>query len=80
MSTVTITDEPLTLEDLLAVVDGAPVELADDVRAGIAASRTIVDGALARKDAVYGLTTQVGIVAAARHLEEFIFGALALHL
>ena len=60
MSTVTITDAPLTLEDLLAVVDGAQVELADGVRAGMAASRTIVDGALARNDAVYGLTTQVG--------------------
>jgi histidine ammonia-lyase len=60
MSTVTITDEPLTLEDLLAVVDGAPVELADGVRSGIAASRAIVDGALTRNDAVYGLTTQVG--------------------
>jgi histidine ammonia-lyase len=57
---VTITDEPLTLEDLLAVVDGAHVELADSARSGIAASRAIVDGALARNDAVYGLTTQVG--------------------
>src|SRR5215203_3639814 len=74
MSTVTITDEPLTLEDLHAVVNGAPVELADDVRSGIAASRTIVDGALARKDAVYGLTTQVGHGKDTRLTEEEIRG------
>jgi histidine ammonia-lyase len=60
MGTVTITDEPLPLEGLLAIVDGEQVELADGVRARIAASRTIVDGALARDDAAYGLTTQVG--------------------
>ena len=28
MSTVTITDAPLSIEELLAVVDGAPVDLA----------------------------------------------------
>lgn len=60
MSTVTITEEPLALEDLLAVIDGARVELADSARAMIAASRTVVDRALSRNDAVYGLTTQVG--------------------
>ena len=60
MSTVTITEEPLALEDLLAVIDGARVELADSARAMIAASRAVVDRALTRNDAVYGLTTQVG--------------------
>jgi hypothetical protein len=60
MSSVTITEEPLALEDLLAIVDGAQVELADGVRDAIAASRAVVDLALARNDAVYGLTTQVG--------------------
>jgi histidine ammonia-lyase len=60
MSTVTITEKPLALEDLLAIVDGAQVELADGVRDAIAASRAVVDLALARNDAVYGLTTQVG--------------------
>ena len=60
MSTVTITEEPLALEDLLAVIDGARVELADSARAMIAASRAVVDRALSRNDAVYGLTTQVG--------------------
>ena len=60
MSTVTITDEPLALEALLAIVDGAQVELAGGARARIAASRAVVDRALARNDAVYGLTTHVG--------------------
>jgi histidine ammonia-lyase len=60
MSAVTITEEPLALEDLLAVVDGARVELADGARSVIAASRLVVDRALARNDPVYGLTTQVG--------------------
>jgi histidine ammonia-lyase len=60
MSTVTITEDPLAVEELLAIVEGARVELTDGVRTGIAASRAVVDAALARNDAVYGLTTQVG--------------------
>ena len=60
MSTVTITEEPLGLENLLAIVDGARVELTDGVRSAMAASRAVVDRALANSDAVYGLTTQVG--------------------
>ena len=60
MSTVTITDAPLSIEELLAVADGAPVELAPAARATIEASRAVVDKALAGGDAVYGLTTQVG--------------------
>jgi histidine ammonia-lyase len=60
MSTVMITEEPLGLEDLLAIVDGSQVGLTDGVRSAIAASRAVVDVALARNDAVYGLTTQVG--------------------
>src|SRR5262249_41053910 len=60
MTTVTITEAPLAIEDLLAVVDGARVELDDGTRARIAASRQVVDQALIAGDAVYGLTTQVG--------------------
>ena len=60
MDTVTITDTPLSIEELLAVADGAPVELAPAARARIAASRAVVDTVLASGDAVYGLTTQVG--------------------
>ena len=42
MSTVTITEKPLALEDLLAIVDGAEVELAADARTMIAPVRTVV--------------------------------------
>ena len=60
MDTVTITEESLALEELLAIVDGARVELAGDARTAIAASRAVVDRALAGNEAVYGMTTQVG--------------------
>jgi histidine ammonia-lyase len=60
MTTVMITAAPLAIEDLLAVADGAQVELDDGARAKIAASRAVVDRALSAGDAVYGLTTQVG--------------------
>src|SRR5512133_3035131 len=74
MTTVTITEDPLALEDLLAIVDGAQVELADGVRTAIAASRSVVDAARARNDAVYGLTTQVGHGKDTRLTEEEIHG------
>ena len=74
MSTVTITEEPLALEALLAVVDGAQVELAGGARAAIAASRAVVDRALARNDTVYGLTTQVGHGKDTRLTEDEILG------
>jgi histidine ammonia-lyase len=74
MSTVTITENPLALEDLLAIVNGARVELADNVRATIAASRAVVDRALANNEAVYGLTTQVGHGRDTRLSEEEIRG------
>jgi histidine ammonia-lyase len=74
MSTVTITEDPLALEDLLAIVNGAPVELSDGARALIAASRAVVDRALASKAAVYGLTTQVGHGKDTRLTEEQIRG------
>jgi histidine ammonia-lyase len=45
MDTVTITEESLALEELLAIVDGARVELAGDARTAIAASRAVVDRA-----------------------------------
>jgi len=55
-----ISEAPLAIEDLLAVVDGAPVELSAEARARIAAGRALVDEALTSGAAVYGLTTQVG--------------------
>src|SRR5215471_6286644 len=60
MTTVTITDAPMSIEELLAVAHGEQVRLSDSVRANISAARAIVDEALAGGSAVYGLTTQVG--------------------
>src|SRR6266542_887770 len=60
MTTVTITEAPLAIDHLLAVVGGARVELDGETRARIAAGRAVVDRALAGGEAVYGLTTQVG--------------------
>ena len=60
MTTVTITDAPLSIEALLAVADGAPVELGPAARARIEASRAVVDTALASGESIYGLTTEVG--------------------
>src|SRR2546430_2626491 len=74
MTTVTITEAPLAIEDLLAVVGGARVQLDGGTRARIAASRAVVDRALADGEAVYGLTTQVGHGKDARLTEEQIGG------
>jgi len=74
MTTVMITEAPLAIEDLLAVVDGARVELDDRTRARIAASRAVVDRALTSGEAVYGLTTQVGHGKDTRLTEEEIRG------
>ncbi len=71
---VTITQAPLGVEDLLAVVDGARVEFDDATRARIAAGRAVVDRALADGQAVYGLTTQVGHARNTRLTEEEILG------
>ena len=60
MRVVTITAAPLTLGDLLAIADGAKVELAADVRATIAASRAVIDRMLEGTEPVYGLNTGVG--------------------
>ncbi len=60
MSIVTISDAPMSIEELVAVADGAPVELAAAARARIEASRAVVDVALAGGEAIYGVTTHVG--------------------
>jgi histidine ammonia-lyase len=60
MSTVTVSDAPLSIEELLSVVDGAPIELAPAARVRIDASRALVDTALASGEPIYGLTTEVG--------------------
>jgi histidine ammonia-lyase len=74
MTTVTITEAPLAIEDLLAVTGGARVELDAGTRARIAAGRALVDRALADGEAVYGLTTQVGHGKDTRLTEEEIQG------
>ena len=74
MTSVTITENPLALEELLAIVDGAQVKLSDGARRAIEASREVVDRALASKAAVYGLTTQVGHGKDTRLTEEEIRG------
>jgi histidine ammonia-lyase len=60
MPTITISTAPLSVDDLLAVVDGARVELDESATTSIAAARAVVDEALAARLPVYGLTTQVG--------------------
>ena len=60
MPTVTISEAPLTVEELVEVARGAPVELGPEARALILASRAVVDAALASGRPVYGLNTGVG--------------------
>ena len=74
MTPVTITAAPLAIDELLAIVDGARVELSRDVRNRIAAGRALVDETLTSGAAVYGLTTQVGHGKDTRLSEEEIRG------
>ena len=74
MARVTVTAAPLAIVHLLAVVDGAPVELSLDVRELIGDRRALVDEALTSGAAVYGLTTQVGHGKDTRLSEEEIRG------
>src|SRR5919199_595043 len=60
MSTVTISAAPMTLEELLDVVRGAPVEIGDDARRTIEASRAVLDRAIAEDEPVYGVNRGVG--------------------
>jgi histidine ammonia-lyase len=75
MTTVRIRNAPVSIADLLAVVDGARVELDEQALAVVAASRSVVDEALAAGSAVYGLTTQVGHGRDVRLTEEEIRAA-----
>ncbi|NEK58324.1 aromatic amino acid lyase [Geodermatophilus sabuli] len=74
MTIVRISTAPLSIDDLLAVVDGARVELAEPARAVVAAAREVVEEALTAGAAVYGLTTQVGHLRDTRLSEEEIRG------
>ena len=74
MTPVVISDEPMSLEDLVSIVQGARVAVDDAVRARMAAARAVVDRALAADEAVYGLTTGVGHSRDTRLTEEEIRG------
>lgn len=58
--TVVISTAPLRLEDVLTVAGSASVALAPQATELIERSRAVVDAAIARGEAVYGVTTGVG--------------------
>jgi histidine ammonia-lyase len=61
--TVVVTGHDLTRDELARVArDGEPVALAPAALEAMAASRAVVDRSLARGDAVYGLTSGVGVL------------------
>lgn len=57
---VMISSSPLSLDELLAVAGGSPVELSVEVLDVMKRSRAVVDAAIARGEAIYGVTTGVG--------------------
>ena len=59
-STVEISQADLTIDEVLAVAGGAPVELTEDAIEVIVRSRSVVDAAISRGEAIYGVTTGVG--------------------
>jgi histidine ammonia-lyase len=64
---VTITGDPLTIEQVVAVADRrAEVRLGGGVAERMAPSRRVVDDALAAGDIVYGVTTGFGALAGTR--------------
>lgn len=50
----------MTLDEVLAVADGASVELSDEALGVITRSRAVVDAAIERGESIYGVTTGVG--------------------
>jgi histidine ammonia-lyase len=58
--TVRITTAATTLGEVVDLAEGALVELGDDAVGLIAESRRTVDEAIARGEAIYGVTTSVG--------------------
>ena len=52
--------DPVTPEDIVAVADGALVSLSLEVVELLARSRAVVEAAIARGDAVYGLSRRLG--------------------
>lgn len=60
MDTVTITAAAITIEGVLDVARGAELEIGDDARETIEASRAVIDRLLDGDEPVYGLNTGVG--------------------
>src|SRR5579885_3370584 len=64
---ITLDGRSLSIGDVVAVVrHGAPVALAADALAGVAASRRVVEAAIARGETIYGVTTGFGKLAHVR--------------
>mgnify|MGYP000412660188 CR=1 FL=1 len=58
---------PLTVAEVVAVARrGEPVEVADDLESGMAASRELVERAVAEGRTVYGVTTGFGALSMTR--------------
>lgn len=67
MATVTLTGDPCSIDDVVAVGrHGAQVVVSDQVSARMAPGRALVDAAVEREQAVYGITTGFGALAAVR--------------
>ena len=57
---ITLNGEHLTLDEVVAIADGAPVQLAEEALPRMARSRAAVEQFLARGEIVYGVTTGFG--------------------
>jgi histidine ammonia-lyase len=53
-------ERPVTPEDVVAVATGRAVRLGDEARETMAGSRAVIERAMARGDAIYGVTRGVG--------------------
>lgn len=58
--------EALSLDEVVAVANGAPVELSTAARARVQAARAVVERAVASGDTIYGVTTGFGSLADVR--------------
>jgi histidine ammonia-lyase len=82
VSTVQLSGHDLSVADVVAVArNELPVRLADGARERVAAARAVVEAAVSRGDAIYGLTVGVGSRARSgvNSSERDAFGRLLLH-
>ncbi len=59
-SAIVVDTRPLTVDDVVAVADGAPVRLGSDAIERIKAARAVVDALVAGDELIYGLNTGLG--------------------